>query len=438
MANWPRMAGSACLPIFWKLTTSAAVIAVAAACSPLSKMGARKHLAAPAVAPKPPRKALKPTNPLHIATAYWAGQYKKKPNDPIPALNYARNLKAMGSRDRAMSVLKRAHGQFPAHAEIASDYGRLVLATGNVHLALRVLKSAEKPGGKTDWRVLSAKGTAYAKLGKHAEAQQYFKGALQQNPKSPNVSNNLALSYAMSGSPDKAENLLRRTIKSGQDTPRLRQNLALVLGLQHKFTEAQQVASLDLSKDKASQNMAYLRKMVRAPSLAQTAQRQIAEVEKPAPLQLARAQKKPQKMATTQTPMPLRRPVVGKTPDAARHFSSRTMPLPWRTRSRKPSVMAETHIASAETVPLPTPKPEHPAPGGKAATPAPLPTRKSVAPVARARPKKPTLQAAAAHQRQPLPKVSGWQARKAPKEQAKQEKRAIRTSSRNLLYPGLD
>ena len=78
--------------------------------------------------------------------------------------------------------------------------------------------------------------------------------------------NNLALSYALDGKPDKSEALLRKAVDSGHEDKRVRQNLALVLGLQGKFDEARKVASLDMSDHEAKSNMAYLRNMLSQPS----------------------------------------------------------------------------------------------------------------------------------------------------------------------------
>lgn len=44
---------------------------------------------------------------------------------------------------------------------------------------------------------------------------------------------------------------------------RVRQNLALVLGLQGKFSEAEAIASNELSPQQAAANMAYLRTMLK-------------------------------------------------------------------------------------------------------------------------------------------------------------------------------
>ena len=80
------------------------------------------------------------------------------------------------------------------------------------------------------------------------------------------VINNLALSYALDGKPNKAEELLRKAVASGTDDKRVRQNLALVLGLEGKFDEARKVASLDMSDQDAKSNMTYLRNMLSNPT----------------------------------------------------------------------------------------------------------------------------------------------------------------------------
>ena len=114
-------------------------------------------------------------------------------------------------------------------------------------IAQQTLKVAEAQGVK-DWKTLSAQGTLRAKQGQHAEAQQYYLAALQEQPDAVSVINNLALSYALDGKAEKSEELLRKAVASGHGDKRVRQNLAMVLGLQGKFDEARQVASVDMTR----------------------------------------------------------------------------------------------------------------------------------------------------------------------------------------------
>ncbi|RME99996.1 MAG: tetratricopeptide repeat protein, partial [Alphaproteobacteria bacterium] len=276
MAHRPEFIAPETRATLFKLLAGVAALSLTTACTPSAKkLLTQSRMPSPVIAQKPPKKPLSPKNPLHVATAYWGKVYQQKPNDPRAAVNYAKNLKAMGSTGKAYAVLKQAALAHPEDREIASELGRLALARGELHLARTYLKMAERTDGKTDWRVLSALGTLNAKQGNHKKAQDYFRAALRKNPGAPSLQNNLALSLAMSGKPAEAEQLLRKTVASGYDTPRVRQNLALVLGLQRKFSEAKQVASLDLPQERVSANIDLLRNIVSTRSLAQ--------IESPAP-----------------------------------------------------------------------------------------------------------------------------------------------------------
>lgn len=199
------------------------------------------------------------------ATAQWAAAYAKKPEDPKLALGYARALRAVGSKDRAMQVLQTAFQRSPTNGELAAEFGRLALDMGRLDIAKYTLQVAEAQGVH-DWKTLSALGTLQAKAGKHSEAQRYYLAALQAQPDAISVTNNLALSYALDGKADKAEALLRTAVASGSDDKRVRQNLALVLGVQGKLDEARKIASTDLPEADAKSNMAYLKNMLSAPT----------------------------------------------------------------------------------------------------------------------------------------------------------------------------
>ena len=199
------------------------------------------------------------------ATSRWAVAYGKKPNDPELALGYAKSLRAIGSKDRALQILKAAYQANPEDGELAAELGRAALETGHLDVAQHALTVAASQG-VTDWRTLSAQGTLHAKKGEHAEAQQYFKAALEKNPDSASVINNLALSYALDGKAKESEELLRQAAATGHDDKRIRQNLALVLGVQGKFDEARQVASVDMTEAQAKSSLSYLRNMLAKPT----------------------------------------------------------------------------------------------------------------------------------------------------------------------------
>ena len=199
------------------------------------------------------------------ATSRWAMAYGKNPQDPQMALGYAKSLRALGNKQRALDIMKTAYRANPENGELAAELGRIALEMGYMDVATHALQVAESQG-VTDWRTLSAQGTLHAKKGEHGEAQQYFQAALKKNPNSASVINNLALSYALDGKAKKSEELLRQAAASGHDDKRIRQNLALVLGVQGKFDEARQFASVDMTEAQAKSSVSYLQNMLAKPT----------------------------------------------------------------------------------------------------------------------------------------------------------------------------
>ena len=78
----------------------------------------------------------------------------------------------------------------------------------------------------------------------------------------PTVLSNLGLSYMLTKNLPKAEEALRQAYASGRADARVRQNLALVIGLQGRFAEAEQIVRADLPPDEATANVAYLKQML--------------------------------------------------------------------------------------------------------------------------------------------------------------------------------
>ncbi len=199
------------------------------------------------------------------ATQEWAAAYAKKPEEPRNVIGYARALRALGSDDKALEILKTGFEATPTNGDIAAELGRLALEMNHLEIAKPALEMADNQAIR-DWKTLSAQGTLRAKQGRYDQAQQYYLAALEIQPDAVSVINNLALSYMLDGNASKAEELLRKSVSNGREDKRLRQNLALALGLEGKFAEARQYASADMSEADVKANMAYLRNMVSSPT----------------------------------------------------------------------------------------------------------------------------------------------------------------------------
>jgi Flp pilus assembly protein TadD len=191
----------------------------------------------------------------------YGAQYHADPTKVDVALHYAQALRATGQRAQAVAVLERLSMQNPHDKIVLGEYGRALADAGDYEQALDVLGRAHSPD-QPDWHVLSAQGAVLDQLGRHAEAQRYYQTALKIVPDEPSVLSNLGLSYALSKDLPNAEATLRRATEHRSVDPRVRQNLALVVGLQGRFAEAEQIAGADLPPDQAAANVAYLRKML--------------------------------------------------------------------------------------------------------------------------------------------------------------------------------
>ena len=188
-------------------------------------------------------------------------RYKARPDDIGTAIQYAQALRATGQRAQAVAVLEQASIKNPKDKVLLGAFGRALADMGNYNQALEVLSRAHTPD-MPDWRILSAQGAVLDQLGRYEEARRYYASALKIIPDEPSVLSNLGLSYALSKDLKQAEATLRRATAQPGVGARARQNLALVVGLQGRFSEAEDIARADLPPEEAAANVEYLRQLL--------------------------------------------------------------------------------------------------------------------------------------------------------------------------------
>jgi Flp pilus assembly protein TadD len=189
----------------------------------------------------------------------YEARFRANPRDADNAIRYAQALRQTGRRAQAAAVLETAAIHNPNNQALLGAYGRALADAGNFKQALDVLQRAHSPE-TPDWRILSVQGAVLDQMGRHQEAQRHYASALRIVPDEPSVLSNLGLSYALSKDLKKAEETLRRASVNGGGDKRVRQNLALVVGLQGRIQEAEQLAQADLPPDQAAENVAFLRR----------------------------------------------------------------------------------------------------------------------------------------------------------------------------------
>jgi len=139
----------------------------------------------------------------------------------------------LGSGTRGKNALDVAR-------EVLAAYGKALAAHGEFQEALSTIQRAQR-ADNPDWQLLSAEGGIRDSLGQHDQARALYTQALVLAPGEPQVLSNFGMSYVLTSELGEAEKLLRQAAASPKATLKVRENLALVLRLEGKTTEADQL-----------------------------------------------------------------------------------------------------------------------------------------------------------------------------------------------------
>ncbi|UWU28262.1 tetratricopeptide repeat protein [Rhizobium sp. WSM1274] len=202
---------------------------------------------------------------LRSATDRLGQAYEKNPRDPVTGVNYANLLRMNGRDTQALAVMQQVAIANPGDRNVLAAYGKAQAAAGQFQQALDTIGRAQTPD-RPDWKLVSAQGAILDQMGRASEARQRYRDALDIQPNEPSILSNLGMSYVLTGDLRTAETYLRSAASQPTADSRVRQNLALVVGLQGRFPEAEQIARRELSPQQADANVAYLRGMLSQPN----------------------------------------------------------------------------------------------------------------------------------------------------------------------------
>ncbi len=201
------------------------------------------------------------TSELRGASASLGKAYAANPSDKATAIRFATVLQMDGNAEQSLAVMRKLAILHPKDRDVLAAYGKALAANGQFEPALDAVRRAQTPE-YPDWRLMSAEAAVLDQLGQQDEARQLYRKALDLKPNEPSILSNLGMSYVLGSDLRTAETYLREAARQPNADSRVRQNLALVVGLQGRFDEAQQIAQQELSSDQAQANVAYLRSML--------------------------------------------------------------------------------------------------------------------------------------------------------------------------------
>jgi Flp pilus assembly protein TadD len=187
--------------------------------------------------------------------------YTRDPRNKETALRYATVLQMTGRNDQSLAVMRKLAIDHPRDRQVLAEYGKALASAGELEPALDAVRRAQTPEFP-DWRLVSAEAAILDQLGQKDEARALYHRAMEMAPDQPSIHSNLGMSYVLEGDLRTAERHMRKAVGMPGADSRVRQNLALVVGLQGRFQEAEEIARRELSAEQAQANVAYLRSML--------------------------------------------------------------------------------------------------------------------------------------------------------------------------------
>ena len=256
-------------------------LATAAALMLIAAPAAAQQAAAPAPAqgetrppvPRTPataeqRAAYDRMDPLS-RSVFWAGQQEINPADVEAGVKLSRALRELGNNDQAVQAAGQVLVLQPDNVEALIEVGRSHIARGQAFYGIASLEKA-RDLAPNDWRPLSLLGVAYQQVRRTDDARAAWNEGLRLSPDNPDILANAAMALVGSGDAASAETLLRRAVSRPEATLKTRLNLAMVLGLQGKMGEAEQMLRRDLPPEAADRNLEWLRRRGQAEAGAAT------------------------------------------------------------------------------------------------------------------------------------------------------------------------
>ena len=191
-------------------------------------------------------------------SVFWASEQQADPTDAVAGVKLAQALRELGRYDQAAEAAQATLTLQPNNLDALLELGRAHIARGQAFYGVAPLEQARDLAPR-DWRPYSLLGVAYEQVRRTDDARAAWNQALALSPDNPDVLTNAATAALTHGDAPGAETLLRRAVAQPTASAKVRQNLAMVLGLQGKMGEAEQILRRELPPEQAEQNLQWLR-----------------------------------------------------------------------------------------------------------------------------------------------------------------------------------
>ena len=208
------------------------------------------------------------------AAGHYNQLYKREPNNIDAVLGTARNLRYAGVPADAVKELKLSilkHGKNP---RLSLELSKSQLTASRINDARETINDVSDKG-ELKWQFKAVEALILDRLGRYREAQKLYLEVLEHSKNNISESNNLALSYSLSGDLDKGIKILEGLVSKNRFTIQTRQNLVMLLVLNGDYEKAESFAKKDYTPKQVVQNLAAYKLL--------SQHRQTSAVSKPKP-----------------------------------------------------------------------------------------------------------------------------------------------------------
>lgn len=168
---------------------------------------------------------------LKQSLLFYERLYLRNHKDPEIAIKYAELLRKTGELQRARIVLSTHANTAKATPEVLLEYATINAILGQFETAEKFARRVHESKSKNHLKPEAAHiiGVALDAQGKHAQAEKYFRTALENWEGDPApVLNNLALALAEQGFFDEALDTLHRAYAAAPQREEISRNIQLV------------------------------------------------------------------------------------------------------------------------------------------------------------------------------------------------------------------
>ncbi|MCA8908227.1 MAG: tetratricopeptide repeat protein [Rhodospirillaceae bacterium] len=203
------------------------------------------------------------------AVAMYREAHNAAPSAITPLLRLGAALAQIGSYQESAGAYRSALEIDAVNSEAQRGLGNALVALNRPTEALPYLETALAISN--DYRAYNSIGVALDQLGRHDDAQFYYRQGVAAAPNDIDLVSNLSLSLALSGQFQEAISFAERAASVPEANVRHRQTLALVLALAGQPNAAAEIMAADMPAEQVQAAIQYFELVRSIPNSADRA-----------------------------------------------------------------------------------------------------------------------------------------------------------------------